>query len=124
MFNYFHKILTRNQLKSEKEVIIWWGRGRALITLVFIFCVLIHFSIYVFVYKNGFVFFLLPFIALLFLAMHIFYSVGLYFEIIAKYYFKSKRDFDKISPKIKIAQFVVIGLTLYALCIWDLYTSK
>jgi len=120
MQKYFNNIFSREHLKTNKEILNWWNKGRKGLTIFFIAYSLLHFLfIYIFL-ENGFVFFLLPMIPLLVVIINVVFSFGLIFEILTKKVFKSNINFDKLSPKIKASELIFIGLFAISLSIWNI----
>lgn len=117
MNSYFNSIFTREHLESNGEIINWWNKGRKIMNIVFIVYSILHF-LFIFIFlKNGFVFFLLPMIPILWVSINIVFSFGLAYELAAKRLFKSNVDFDKISPTIKACEFIIIGYSVLLLSI-------
>jgi hypothetical protein len=120
MNTYFNKFFTREHLTTNEEIISWWNKGRGLLNLVFIIYVLIHLTIIVLVFENGWILFLLPIIGIAALVINIIFSFGLVFELIAIRIFKLKINFDKAAPDIKILGFILSGLFILFLSLYDM----
>ena len=98
MKRIIENIFIRNNIYSSPEIIKWWLNGLGFLNLFFFLYVVFHLTIILFVFNNGFVFFLLPIIFAIGIIVNILYLSGLLTEIIISKAFKLKVDFDKISP--------------------------
>lgn len=117
MNTYIIRIFNREVLKTNAEISNWWNKGRILLNVCFLGYSILHFLFIVIFLKNGFVFFLLPMIPILLIIINIFFSLGLTIELVAKNIFKSHIDFDKISPIIKVCEFIIILISVLFLSI-------
>ena len=55
---YFDNIFTRDNLSNNREIIIWWNKGRGLLNVLALIYMIIHFSIILIVFKNGWILFI------------------------------------------------------------------
>lgn len=121
--NYFYNIFFREHLKKPFEIIKWWNKGRFLLNAIVILYSLIHLIIMFFVFKNGFVIFLIPIIFYLLILVNVIYSLGLVFELILKFIFQSNLKFDKVFSTIKRLEFIISILIVLALSIYGIITE-
>ncbi len=54
---YFSKIFSRENLNKPLDIIKWWNRGRFVLNAIVLLYSLLHLTIMLFVFKNGFVIF-------------------------------------------------------------------
>ena len=120
MWSNYNKFFIRENLSSQRDVIKWWNKGRGLLNLFSFSYVIIHLAIIVFIFKNGWVFFLIPFIGLAFIVINIIFSLGLIFELVFSYSFKSRIYFNIMGPKIKVLQFVLCVLFILIISALDI----
>ena len=123
MNSYFNSILDRNHLTSRDEIIRWWNNGRGILNVAFIIYTIFHLSIIVVVLHNGWILFLLPYIFVTFVSINILFSVGMLYEIISLQIFKSKINFDKVAPQLKMWEFVSCAILVAGLSIFDILTQ-
>jgi len=116
-------IFRRENLLSNNEIINWWNKGRGLLNILLLFYSILYLLLIVLVFKNGWVVFLLPIIAFLFVIINIFFSMGLFFELIALRLFKAKINFDLVAPNIKKWEFILIILFVLFFSIFDLFNQ-
>ena len=121
MKTYYSKIFERTINSSNIiEIVSWWNKGRLLINVIYLVYSVLHF-LFIFIFlENGFVYFLLPVIPIFWVIINIVYTFGLTFELIALKIFKSKINFNVISPSIKIIEFIIIGFSILFLSIWNI----
>jgi hypothetical protein len=115
MKRIIENIFIRNNIYSSPEIIKWWLNGLGFLNLFFFLYVVFHLTIILFVFNNGFVFFLLPIIFAIGIIVNILYLSGLLTEIIISKAFKLKVDFDKISPIMK-EWLIIISIFFVILC--------
>lgn len=120
MKSYLNSIFCRCKIASYNDVVSWWNKGRFLLNVILLGITIIHLLILILVFGNGWVFFLLPFILLIWMVVNVLFSTGLIFELVAKKVFKSKIDFDKIAPSIKESQFFILVVIVFLVSIWHL----
>jgi hypothetical protein len=116
----FDKIFFRESLNKPLDIIRWWNRGRFLLNAIVLTYSLFHLMIMLFVFKNGFIIFLLPIIFYVVLLVNVIYSLGLVFELIAKFVFHYNLQLDNAYSIIKQLQFaisilLVLGLSAYGI---------
>jgi len=116
-------IFRRENLLSNNEIINWWNKGRGLLNILLLFYSILYLLLIVLVFKNGWVVFLLPIIAFLFVIINIFFSMGLFFELIALRLFNAKINFDLVAPNIKKWEFILIILFVLFFSIFDLFNQ-
>ena len=120
MYQYINSIFQRTPITSTKEIIHWWSKGRVLLNLILLLLTIIHLSILWFVFKDGWIFFLLPFILLIWGIVNLLFSAGLIFELVNKKFFKSKVDFNKIASSIKVTKFIILIFIVVLISAWHL----
>jgi hypothetical protein len=113
-------IFKRGNLSSNNEIINWWNKGRWILNIVLLLYTIIYLAVIVLIFKNGWIVFLLPIILLLFVIINIFFSLGLFIELIALRIFRTKINFDLVAPEIKKWEFILIALFVLAFSILDL----
>jgi len=92
----FDKIFFREHLNKPLDIIKWWNRGRFLLNVIVVLYSLLHLMIMLFLFKNGFIIFLLPIIFYVILLVNIIYSFGLVFELIARFVFHYNLQIDNV----------------------------
>jgi len=120
MKSYLKNILNRSQITANSDVVRWWNKGRLFLNMILLVVTIAHILILVLVFKNGWFFFLLPFIILVWVGVNLLFSVGLIFELVAKKTFKPGIDFNKLSPSIKLAELVMLTVMIIFISIWHL----
>ena len=120
---YFDKIFFRESLNKPLDIIKWWNRGRFLLNAIVVLYSLLHLIIMFFVFKNGFVIFLIPIIFYVVLLVNVIYSLGLVFELIAKFFFHYNLQLDNAYSTIKKLQFVISILLVLALSAYGIVTE-
>ena len=79
--------------------------------------------IMLFVFKNGFIIFLLPIIFYVVLLVNVIYSLGLVFELVAKFVFHYNLQLDNTYSTIKKLQFAISILLVLALSVYGIITE-
>ena len=120
MKSYLNNILNRSDIASYDDVVRWWNKGRLLLNVILLIITITHLLILILVFKNGWVFFLLPFILLIWVVVNFLFSAGLIFELVSKKFFKSKVDFNKVSPSIKLTEFIILTFIVVLISAWHL----
>jgi hypothetical protein len=113
-------IFKRGNLSSNNEIINWWNKGRWMLNIVLLLYTIIYLAVIVLIFKNGWIVFLLPIILLLFVIINVFFSIGLFIELIALRIFRAKINFDLVAPEIKKWEFILIALFVLTFSILDL----
>jgi hypothetical protein len=104
-----------NQTKSLK----WWIKGVGILNIVLLMLSIIDFLISIYVFKNGFVFFLLPGIMFLFILNYTFpFLAWLLFLIITKIFSNINISLKKIKT-IKIILFTILLSFVLSFFIYD-----
>jgi hypothetical protein len=106
LFDCF-EITQNNQIKSLK----WWINGVSLLNLTLLLLTIIAFAISIYVFKNGFIVFLLPYVLLFFLINYILLILGWLLSI---FLMKMQINFNAIKI-LKIYVFLSI-LLIYLSC--------
>ena len=120
---YFDKIFSRGHLNTPLDIIKWWNRGRFLLNAIVLSYSLFHLMIMLFVFKNGFILFLIPIIFYVLLWVNIIYSLGLIFELVAKFIFRYNLQFNNVYSAIKKLQFAISILLVLALSVYGIITE-
>jgi len=123
MKTHLSNIFRRENLLSNNEIINWWNKGRGLLNILLLFYSILYILLIVLVFKNGWVVFLLPIIAFLFVIINIFFSMGLFFELITLRLFNAKINFDLVAPNLKKWKFILIILFVLFFSIFDLFNQ-
>lgn len=118
--NQMKDIFKRDNINTTKEIVQWWGLGRGLLNTSLIAYTLLHLAVIVLVFKNGWIVFLLPIIASIFLGVNIAFSLGLFVELFCSKVLNMNIDFNKVSPVIKRVQLVIIALIVLSLSLFDI----
>lgn len=113
-------IFKRENLSSNNEIIKWWNKGRWILNIVLLLYTILYLAVIVLIFKNGWIVFLLPIILLLFVIINVFFSIGLFIELIALRIFRTKINFDLVAPEIKKWEFILIALFVLTFSILDL----
>lgn len=113
-------IFKRENLSSNNEIINWWNKGRWILNIVLLLYTILYLAVIVLIFKNGWIVFLLPIILLLFVIINVFFSIGLFIELIALRIFRTKINFDLVAPEIKKWEFILIALFVLTFSILDL----
>ena len=114
------EIFNRGELKSNYEIIKWWNKGRGILNLSLMIYTLIHLSLIVLLFNNGWIIFLIPIILVIFILINLIYSIGLVTELALSRLFKLKIDFNKVAPEIKRMEIALIILIVLSLSIFDI----
>jgi len=117
---YFDKIFLRDNLDRPFDIIKWWNKGRFLLNAIILLYSLLHLMIMLFVFKNGFIIFLIPIIFWLVLWVNIIYSLGLIFELIVKFIFHYNLQLNYAYSTIKKLQFLISILLVLSLAIYGI----
>ena len=116
--NTMRGVFFRKNIKDNKDIFLWWNKGRKWVNILFLCSVIIHLSILVFILHDGWILFLLPIILFLAIIVNFTFSAGFFIELFMNKFVKKKIDFDKISPIIKILSYLVImlGVIILSYC--------
>jgi hypothetical protein len=115
MKRIFENIFKRDNKNTSQEIIKWWIKGLGFLNLFYLLYVIFYLTIIVFVFNNGWIFFLLPIIFAIGIIINSLYLSGLLTEIIISKVLKLKVDFNKISPKMK-EWLIIISILLVVIC--------
>lgn len=111
--------LKRDNLISTKEVVCWWNKGRLFLNFAYLLFCILHLIIVWFFLKNGWIFFYIPMLCVIGIAINIVFSLGLLAELVVRG-LKFKFDFNKLAPTIKVSELIFIGFVLLILSAWDI----
>ena len=101
MFQNTIKAFERKGLRTNQEIFTWWLKGRGLLNFFVSVILIATFLVILMVFNNGWVYFLLPYGAVIMLAINVLYSLGALIELMPVRYFDSKMNFDNLAPIFK-----------------------
>jgi hypothetical protein len=91
--------------------------------ILFLCYAIFHMLILIIVFRNGWIFFLLPFVLTIFATINILFSFGMFVEIISRK-FNSKINFDKIAPEIKFWQYIANFILVAVLSVMHILSQE
>jgi len=122
MTQKIENIFERGELKSTQDIIRWWVKGLGFLNLFYLLYAIFHLAIILFVFNNGWIFFLFPIIFAIGVIINSFYLLGLITEIVVSKLLKINLDFDTLSPKIKKAIIIISILFTISCSLYEIIT--
>ena len=119
MTSSLRKIFDRESITTLEDIVEWWYRGTFLLNTIFISYVIIHLTIIVTVFENGWIFFLLVPIAFIGLLLNLLFVSGLFAEILLTKVLRLRTDFNKWGPTIKRLTSIICIFTIILLSLLD-----
>jgi len=116
----FESVFVREKLTGNRQIIQWWNKGRYSLNLIIAAIALFHFTLVVVVLEKGWIFFLLPIVAAVFISVNLFYSFGMLFELFISNFTNARMDFNRIAPQIKKWTFYISILATGILSIMNI----
>ena len=117
-------IFDRDEITTLGDIVEWWYRGTFFLNAFFIFYAIVHLTIIVTVFENGWIFFLLVPIAFIGLLLNLLFVSGLFAELLLTKVLKRQIDFKKWGPPIKKMAAIVCILTIILLSLLDFISQS
>ncbi len=113
-------IYVRHNVSSTDEIVRWWTKGFKYLNLFYLIYVVFHLTIIVTVFKNGWIFFLMPYVFAIGVLINIIFLSGLLMEIILNKLLKLNIDYNNNAPKIKKGLLIFSVLIVITFSIYDI----
>lgn len=120
MLTSIRRIFQRDNIYSLTDIVSWWYRGTFYLNLFFILYSIVHLTIIITVFKNGWIFFLLVPIAFIGLIINLIFISGLFIEVLLTKVLRQNINFDKHGPTIKKIALLICVLTVLGLSMLDM----